>query len=689
MRIQTQFLVVIFSLILIVGMNVVMVSETVSKHIVKQEIYNHLEGTAQSRANHVESFLELEKTTVQQLSQSIVIQRLLHTDKNDEEYAKMFNDVTKRLKSRVEIGKDTYGVFVLDKNGVIIASNDAGDIGKDKSNDPYFLGGRQGVFVKDAYTSEPEGIDSLAFSAPIVDDNNELSGVDVMEVFAEALDEITADTTGTGLGETEEIYLVNRDGYMITSSRFVNDTFLKQKVDTENTRNCLAELERFGAREHEPEAISFKSYRDTAVIGVHVPVPEMEWCLLAEMSEEEAFAPLVALTKTMLLILALLSAVGMILSILISRTITKPIVKLHHGTEEIEKGNLDYKVGTDARDEIGQLSRSFDSMTANLKKSRDELEEYSKGLEKMVEERTEELKDKVKEIERQRAATVNMLEDVNETKKELERANRDMEDFTSTVSHDLKAPLRSIQGFNMLLIEDYADTLDEAGRRYLNLVNEGVERMNTLIEDLLKLSRVGRKFIEVETVDLNELLEEVKADLSARIEERGGEVVVGKLPTVSTQRVWMKELFTNLIDNGLKFNKSDKPGVEISCDASEKSYSFKVKDNGIGIEEESLSRIFSVMERLTPQEYEGTGFGLNICKKVVDKFDGKIWVESKPGEGSTFFFTIPRFGWKANREKAARSSLPYRGIDCRYIFLYLFTAENAENAEDVFRGLEV
>ncbi|MBA7540123.1 hypothetical protein ES705_32417 [subsurface metagenome] len=372
MRIQTQFLVVIFSLILIVGMNVVMVSETVSENIVKQEIYNQLESTAQSRANHIESFLELEKTTVQQLSQSIVIQKLLLTAKNDEEYAKAFNDVEKRLKSRVEIGKHTYGVFVLDKKGVIIASDEEADIGKDKSNDPYFLGGRQGVFAKDVYTSGTEGIDSLAFSAPIVDDNNEFLGVVVMAVFVEALDEITADTTG--LGETEEIYIVNRDGYMITPSRFVTDTLLKQKVDTENTRKCFADLERFGAREHEPEAISFKSYRGTDVIGVHVPVPEMEWCLLAEMSEEEAFAPLAKLTKTMLSLLALLS-------ILISRTITKPIVKLHHGTEEIEKGNLDYKVGTDARDEIGQLSRSFDSMTANLKKSRDELEEYSKGLE--------------------------------------------------------------------------------------------------------------------------------------------------------------------------------------------------------------------------------------------------------------------------------------------------------------------
>ncbi len=255
--------------------------------------------------------------------------------------------------------------------------------------------------------------------------------------------------------------------------------------------------------------------------------------------------------------LVLISAVGMTLSIFISRTITKPIVKLHHGTEEIEKGNLDYEVGTKARDEIGQLSRAFDSMTANLKKFGEELKQYSRGLEKMVDDRTKELDDKIKELEMQRAATFNMLEDVNETKKELERANRDLEDFTSTVSHDLKVPLRAIQAFNTLLRDYYADTLDETGREYLD--------------------------------------------------------------------------------------KSDKPKVEVSCEETGKSYLFKVKDNGIGVEENYLSSIFDIAERLNPQEYEGTGFGLNICKKIVEKFGGKIWAESKPGrEGSTFCFTIPR-----------------------------------------------
>jgi len=228
--------------------------------------------------------------------------------------------------------------------------------------------------------------------------------------------------------------------------------------------------------------------------------------------------------------------------------------------------------------------------------------------------------------------------------KELERANRDLDDFTSTVSHDLRAPLRSIQAFITLLMEDYADVLDETGRGYLERVKEAAERMNRQIEDLLILSRVGRKFVEVETVDLNELLEEIKEDLSARIAERKGEVVVaGKLPIISTQRVWMKELLTNLIDNGLKFNRAEKPMVEVSCEEREKAYLFKVRDNGIGIEEKHLDSIFKVFERLHPaSEYEGTGAGLAICKKIVEELGGTIWVESKPGEGSTFFFSIPR-----------------------------------------------
>ncbi len=208
--------------------------------------------------------------------------------------------------------------------------------------------------------------------------------------------------------------------------------------------------------------------------------------------------------------------------------------------------------------------------------------------------------------------------------RELERVNRDLEDFT-------------------LLTEEYADKFDEIGREYLEEVRKATERMKVLIEYLLMLSHVGRKFIEAETVDLNELLEEIESDLSARIEERGGEVVTGKLPPISTQRVWMKELLINLIDNGLKFNRAEKPRVEVSCEKQDRDYVFKVKDNGIGMEEKYLSRIFRPYEGLYTHEYESTtGLGLKICKKILDKFNGNIWAKSRPEEGTTFYFSIPK-----------------------------------------------
>ena len=235
-------------------------------------------------------------------------------------------------------------------------------------------------------------------------------------------------------------------------------------------------------------------------------------------------------------------------------------------------------------------------------------------------------------------------EELKKHTRELERANRDLEDFTSTVSHDLKVPLRSLQAFSMLLIEDYADKLNDTGREYLRRVKEATERMEAQIEDLLTLSRVGRKFTEVEMVDLDELVEEIKSDLSARMGERGGEIAIaGKLPTLATQRVWMKELFMNLIDNGLKFNKSAKPWVEVSFKERERDYLFTVKDNGIGIDEKYQAHIFKLFERAhLPSEYEGTGAGLAICKKIVEELGGSIWVESKSREGSAFHFTIPK-----------------------------------------------
>jgi len=228
--------------------------------------------------------------------------------------------------------------------------------------------------------------------------------------------------------------------------------------------------------------------------------------------------------------------------------------------------------------------------------------------------------------------------------KALEQANRELKNYAYTISHDLRDPLGTIQAFSEFVLHEYMDKLDERGENQLAMLQKSVSRIVELIEDLLILSRIGMGYIEVETVDLNALLNEITSELSAQIAACGGEVVAtGQLPTISAFRVWMKELLLNLIENGLTLNKSEKPRVEVSCDDREKEndYLFMVKDNGIGIEEENQARIFNLVD--TPLlEFGNVAVGLAICKRIVTEFGGTIGVESKTGEGRTFRFTIPK-----------------------------------------------
>jgi C4-dicarboxylate-specific signal transduction histidine kinase len=230
MKIRLNILLTVLILVIGTGMTTTMVNQKFSEDMIEQEICNHLLTAAESRASHVETFLDGEKEAIKQLSESVVIERLLLADRDDPDYSGKYDDVTRRLEHTAEIKEYTDGIFVLDKNGTIIASSDESDIGKDKSNNPFFLGGKHGVFVKDAYFSHDRQIDSLAFSAPVFNEESAVFlGVVVMRVSIEELNKIT--TCGTGLGETGEIFLVNNVGYMITPSRFLSDTFLKQKVD--------------------------------------------------------------------------------------------------------------------------------------------------------------------------------------------------------------------------------------------------------------------------------------------------------------------------------------------------------------------------------------------------------------------------------------------------------------------------
>jgi PAS domain S-box-containing protein len=225
---------------------------------------------------------------------------------------------------------------------------------------------------------------------------------------------------------------------------------------------------------------------------------------------------------------------------------------------------------------------------------------------------------------------------------ELEKANRDLNDFTHIVSHDLKAPLMTIESFSDFLLEDYFDVLDEMGQEYLDSIIKASNNMRELIDNLLTLSRVGRIDTEYSQVDISELLDEIKIELKPQMEMKNAIVAGQNLPTLVTQRTWIKQVLMNLVGNGIKFNETNPPRVDVSCVETSEGYHFRVKDNGIGIPEEQYEHLFKLFQRLEhTKRYPGTGAGLSICKKIVDSLGGEIWVESQEGYGSTFNFTIP------------------------------------------------
>ncbi len=239
------------------------------------------------------------------------------------------------------------------------------------------------------------------------------------------------------------------------------------------------------------------------------------------------------------------------------------------------------------------------------------------------------------------------LEAVNDglaaTADELARSNQELEAFAYIAGHDLQEPLRNISGFAMLIQERYKGQLDARGDEYIGFMYEGAQRMSQMISDLLAYSRVGTKGKQFMPVDMNSIVEYARGNLQAAIAEAGATVTSDALPTMSVDATQMGQLFQNLIGNAIKFRAPGRPPeVHVSAQREGEHWLVRIRDNGIGIEPSQAQRVFVLFQRLhTRDKYEGMGIGLAICKKIIEGHGGKIWVESKPGEGSTFCFTLP------------------------------------------------
>ncbi len=241
-------------------------------------------------------------------------------------------------------------------------------------------------------------------------------------------------------------------------------------------------------------------------------------------------------------------------------------------------------------------------------------------------------------VERKRAA-----ESLAEQARELARSNRELEQFAYVASHDLQEPLRTVSSYVQLIARRYQGKLDPKADEFIAFAGEGASRMQRLIEDLLSFSRVGTRGVEFASTSLGAVLAEVERDLAPTLREAGATVTSDSLPTLIVDRGRIAQLLQNLLSNAVKFHGSTPPAIHVGAVEQPDEWVLSVRDNGIGIEPQYFDRIFVIFQRLHGRaKYAGTGIGLAICKKIVDLHGGRIWVESSPGEGSTFFFTIPK-----------------------------------------------
>ncbi|MEO6203480.1 MAG: ATP-binding protein [Nitrospirales bacterium] len=225
----------------------------------------------------------------------------------------------------------------------------------------------------------------------------------------------------------------------------------------------------------------------------------------------------------------------------------------------------------------------------------------------------------------------------------LKQSNEDLEQFAYIASHDLQEPLRTIHGFTQLLAERYKDQLDDQGREFIGFVTDGANRMQTLIQDLLKYSRIQAQEVNPVSVNGEEVLQEILEHLRMVIEDKQASITHDPLPIIQTDRSHFQHLLQNLITNAIKFHGPKPPHIHLSAQEGADEWLFSVQDNGIGMESEYFERIFLPFKKLhTREEYQGTGIGLAICKKIVERRGGRIWVESEQGKGAKFLFIFPK-----------------------------------------------
>lgn len=344
-------------------------------------------------------------------------------------------------------------------------------------------------------------------------------------------------------------------------------------------------------------------YRNVTVLAAYQFIPEIGWGLVAKMDKAEAFAPLKRLGIVALILGSVCGAATIVMGIVFSLSTAGPINRLKSATERIAKGNLKHKVDITRKDEIGALASSFNNMTRKL---------------------------------------ANEIAEHKRTENELAANNKELEAFCYSVSHDLRAPLRGIDGFSGALEEDFAHELNSQGKDYVRRIRTASQRMGQLIDDLLDLSRITRSEMKHEEVDLSAMAQKIASELQELQPERQIEFIIAEGLCVNGDTNLLQVAMDNLLNNAWKFTgKHSHAKIEFGILQNDSRHVYFVSDDGAGFDMAYVHKLFGAFQRLhSLAEFEGTGIGLATVQRIIHRHGGRIWAEGEVEHGATFYFTL-------------------------------------------------
>jgi signal transduction histidine kinase len=572
-----------------------------NKAVFREEIFNHIQTISNDRVNIVNLWLKEQHETLHAISSSVIIYNFLHLDKSEESYLTSLDDVNKRILSFKEGDDDVYRVNILNSDGIVITSTDENKIGVNKSYilEEIRLTGLEFEIVQE----EGENTPSLRYLSEVRDGNN-LIGYILIYNHLDYLYSIMV--SNLKLGVSGESYLVNSQRVLLSPLKFENLSFLSI-VTSENIEACLIHFnksispEELLKRHSEFESRGILDYRGERVLGTHTPISELSWCLITEIDEIEAMDSVYSLRDLFLVVFSLFTIILFISGYILSRKISEPITELTKAAEAIGTGKLNVKTNITSNDEFGELGRIFNETRDILAR----------------------------------------------TQKDREQIDKAKTEFLSITSHELRSPMTPMKAQMEMLLRGYFGKLNKAQKEALLITANNTTRLDKIIADFLEISRIeaARLKFNFIKVSLNDTVESVVKEMNNFMSEKNVKVELDKsnLPVMEVDPDRVSQVLRNLVNNAIKFSP-DNSKVLVNVKLRGSEILFSVRDYGIGMSEDDLSRIFEPFfqaEQTIYRKYQGAGLGLAICRGIVESQGGKIWVVSKKGKGSNFYFTWP------------------------------------------------